>query len=176
VKLPDFLEFEPFNQLRNTMGAEQLGDFVFFDPKKNLTGLERIELETRGLKVNDKTLQGASDFTLVFKDSRVLVFNPQPTDLDDWHYHLADCDIIQKYREQQTLNQLQAKTTLPISESGSYTVCPHCLQKLRYQNFDAARQRHREYSQRIADEFCLDSFFEKYPIYPVEIKQETPIF
>lgn len=34
MKLPDFLEFEPFNQLRNTMGAEQLGDFVFFDPKK----------------------------------------------------------------------------------------------------------------------------------------------
>jgi len=25
VKLPDFLEFEPFNQLRETMGAEQLG-------------------------------------------------------------------------------------------------------------------------------------------------------
>ncbi|GAA5316464.1 MAG: hypothetical protein AseanaTS_16680 [Candidatus Pelagadaptatus aseana] len=176
MKLPDFLQFEPFNRLREAMGAEDLGDFVFFDPKKNLTGLERIELANQGLPVNPKVLQAASDFTLVFKDSRVLIYHPAPQQPGDWHYHLAECDQVQSLRTHNLLQQLQAKTALPQSEIGNYKVCSDCLQKLRYQNFDAARQRHREYSQRIADEFSLDSFFDKYPVYPVEIKQETPIF
>ena len=176
MKLPNFLEFDAFNKIRATMGAEELGDFVFFDPKKHLTGLERLELQADGLPVSADVLSAASDFTLIYKDSRVLVYLANPLEGADWLFHLSDCDLMRKYREDNRLCDFQAKTFLPTHNSGTYKVCTDCLQKMRYQNFDGVRNRHREYSQRIEDSFNLDEFFNLYPIYPVVMRQEVPLF
>lgn len=218
MKLPDFLEFEPFNTLRNTMSADNLGDFVFFDPRKNLTGLERIELEHNGLTIKPECLYTASDFTLVYKNSRVLIYTPPAGDrhspppssgtqhsqhsetstdqhasqgqaltahiMDegharDRHFHIANCDTVRRLRELGALDTYRARTSnlsIDPSESATHRICPNCLQTLRYKDYDAVRQRHREYSQRIQEEFSIREFFQRYPLYPVEIKEDAPIF
>jgi hypothetical protein len=176
MKLPDFLQFEAFNKLRATMGAEDLGDFVFFDPKKNLTGIERLELKGQGLIVSAAILGSASDFTLTYKDSRVAIYLNEPESMDDWLYHVSDCEMVHAARASDKLTLFSAKTVVPVHATGTYKVCSSCLQKLRYQNFDGVRQRHREYSQRIEDVFSLTEFFQEYPMYPVVIKKEIPIF
>lgn len=176
MKLPDFLEFDAFNKIRATMGADELGDFAFFDPKKNLTGIERLELQSAGLPVSADLLSAASDFTLIYKDSRVLVYLADPLEGEDWLFHISDCDLLRKARDANHLSDYRAKTLLPTHARGVYKVCGDCLQKMRYQNFDGVRNRHREYSQRVEDSFDLEEFFNLYPIYPVVMQQEVPLF
>jgi hypothetical protein len=56
VKLIDFTEFEPFNELRSKMCAEQPGSFEMFDPKLHLTGSERSALNQSGVQLSKHSL------------------------------------------------------------------------------------------------------------------------
>mgnify|MGYP000143705867 CR=1 FL=1 len=184
--LPDFLNFEPFNHLRKRMGAEDLGDFVFFDPKLHLTGLERLSLEHEGLMPPVAHLNVLSDFTLVYKDSRVLLCQPYEAKTTDEQrlYHVADCPTFYRLQDDERREPNTAGNSSPWSvrcnnpdqQSGSFRVCGACLQRLRYQHFDAARNRHREYSERVQQEFDLECFFQQYPSYPLNDLTQTPIF
>jgi len=177
VKLPDFLEFEPFNDIRRRMEAETLGDFVFFDPRLNLTGLERSSLAREGLNIDDQDLRVGEDFTLIYKDSRVVMFCTEPQLLTDRYYHLAGCELVEQLR-QTDLSQSawQLRTKEPTVNAGEYQVCSGCLQRLRYQNYDQYRHRHRSYSDRVLESFSLDQFFSQYPMYPVSAVPSVPVF
>ncbi len=177
MKLPDFLEFEPFNDIRQRMDAQTLGDFVFFDPRRNLTGLERSSLAREGLAIDDQDLRVGEDFTLIYKDSRVVMFCSEPQLLTDRYYHLAGCELVEQLR-QTDLSQSawQLRTTEPASSARQYQVCSGCLQRLRYQDYDQYRHRHRSYSERVLESFSLDEFFSQYPMYPVSVTHSAPIF
>ena len=91
MQFPDFLEFEPFNQLRAQMGAEALGEFEFFDPQKHISAEEKQQL-LRGLEITSAQVLKLIDNTLAYKNSRVLVSLWEPANLEDWFYHLAACE------------------------------------------------------------------------------------
>ena len=170
MKLPDFLGFEPFNTLRERMGAEQLGAFEFFDPRLHLTAAERSELAD-GLTVGWSQLRCMHDYTLAYKNSRILLwFEDVPgrtTDSSVPCYHLAYCRGLQMLRRQEPDQRVHIGTQLPAPDPWPWRVCPRCLQQLEFRGFDAARGRHRDYSERILETFQLSDFFRQYPAYPL---------
>lgn len=170
MELPDFLEFAEFNRLRERMGAEQLGAFEFFDPRLHLTADERMALEA-GIETGWAALRCMHDYTLAYKNSRVLVELQVPgTDPQAPVYHLAYCRILQNWRRERPQQRLMLGTRQPQASAWPKRVCPDCLQQLQFQGYDAARTRHRHYSERVLEEFDLIEFFQRYPIYPLPSK------
>jgi len=170
VKLPNFLDFEAFNQLRQSMGAEQLGAFEFFDPRLHLTATERDAL-VRGVRLRWSHMRCLHDYTLAYKNSRALLWlesSGQPWAAPS--YHLAYCRTLQGLRRQQPDLPLQVATRLPPPDPWPWRVCPDCLQQLQFKGYDAARARHRDYSDRVLEDFDLESFFAHYPVYPVDTR------
>lgn len=172
--LPDFLDFEPFNLLRQTMGATELGQFEFFDPQQHLTAEELKALETVGLKVPLAGVRSLADSTLAYKNSRVLLYplgqRGEPI------YHLASCDLLQQARANSVGIDWAATVVSPEVDGQACHVCSACLQTMQYQSFDAVRSRHREYSQRVRDNFSVLDFFKRYPCYPLQEKPPENIF
>ncbi len=168
MEFPDFLKFKPFNYLRHKMGATALGQFEFFEPDIHLSAEERQQL-VKGMSLDVQTLQALDDNTLAFKNGRVLAFIDSPKDIQDWVYHLSACE---------SFGQLSGKVRIsmakPHHSMGQYRVCADCLQVLRYKGFDAVRNRHRHYSQRVQEEFDLDEFFKEFPTYPLSAKPHEP--
>lgn len=167
MKLPDFLAFEPFNTLRERMGAQELGQFEFFDPRLHLTADERDTL-AEGLTVTWQALRCLHDYTLAFKNSRVLLWREAPGEGGAApEYHLAYCRRLQALRRADADGRVRVATQLPPPDPWPWRVCRECLQQLQFRGFDAARARHRDYSDRVLEEFSLDDFWRNYPPYPV---------
>ncbi len=158
MALTDFLDFEPFNQLRTKMNANSLGDFELFDPHWHLTGIERSQLERDGITASASQLHMLLDFTLVFKNSRVLV-------IDKHYYHVACCDRLFIQAE------YQIATSLRSMQLGK-VICPDCLQRLNYDGYDRTKARREAYSEKVLDSFQLSAFWKHYPMYPVSEKKE----
>ena len=169
MKFPNFLQFKPFNHLREAMGASELGQFEFFDPHLHLSHEER-QLLLSGLQVDKSQLRVLLDKTLAFKNGRVLIslLEPNPMSQEDWAFHPAACDITLQLR-----GSLRATTCAPIHAHGKFQVCGDCLQLLHYKGFDAVRNRHRHYSQRLHEEFNLEEFFRQFPAYPLSALTHT---
>ena len=188
MKLYDFTEFEPFNELREKVGTSKLGYFELFDPQFHLTGLERSELETSGRLLNIKELKVLPDKTLAIKNSRVLVYYPD----ENWYsdnrefptYHLAYCSQLDELAK--TIPDAQWLATTRLAEdydlvklrttgqvtlvSHGFAVCKHCLHTLRYKNFDEFRNRRRGYSETVLNRFNLQDFYKLYQQYPLSFK------
>jgi len=162
MKLPDFLRFKPFNYLREQMGAEQLGDFEFFDPNCHLSAEERQQLQTQ-LHVPVVQIRVLQDKTLAFKNGRVLVTPMASGELFGTVFHLAACDQFLQF-----VGNVSLSTTIPGNGINQLLVCEACLQELHYKGFDVVRNRHRHYSQRLLAEFSLADFFSDYPAYPLD--------
>lgn len=157
MPLPDFTDFAPFNELREKMGATQLGYFELFDPKVHLTGNERSQLDRSGIQVMAAELHQLLDFTLVYKDSRVWV-------ADQHHYHLSFCKSFPPDDSLRIGTSLQA-----LKED--IAVCPDCLQILQYQGYDALKARKEAHSRRVMEQFSLPEFWQSHRLYPVSAKK-----
>lgn len=174
MQLPDFLEFEPFNRLRAKMGAENLGEFDFFDPVHHLCSEELEQLQRDAITIDVASVRVLADQTLAYKNARVvLYFSNQGSSTDV--YHLADCVQVKQYR-QSSIN----RGDITYCESGALpqfrNICTECLQKIHYRNYDAQRNRHRDYSQRIVDSFSLREYFTEFPSYPLRENVKVNIF
>ncbi|MDQ2075287.1 hypothetical protein [Marinimicrobium sp. ABcell2] len=170
MELPDFLGFEDFNRVRSRMGAERLGAFEFFDPRLHLTADERVRL-AGGIEAGWSVLRCLHDYTLAYKNSRVLLWvQVAGTDPEAQIYHLAYCRTLQKLRRERPEQRLGLGTRLPDTDTWPKRVCASCLQQLQFQGYDAARTRHRNYSERVLEDFDLEAFFRQYPVYPLASK------
>lgn len=157
LQLPDFTLFEPFNRLRESMNATKLGYFELFNPQYHLTGEERSLLERGGIEISSDNLHHLLDFTLVYKNSRVIL-------LADNVYHLARCSKLP--------SQGRFKIATKVIGDKSLSVCPDCLSVLHYKGYDPLKARKEAYSRAILDSFSLSEFKTKYPFYPVSEKRE----
>lgn len=157
ILLPDFLSFEPFNRLRVSMNATELGHFELFDPNLHLTGEERSLLAKQGIEINHTALQHLLDFTLVFKNSRVIV-------IDEDCFHIACCVSLPKKPMFQVATELVKAT--------GQRVCSDCLKILHYKGYDPIKARKEAYSRQILMDFKLSEYKSKYPFYPVSEKRE----
>lgn len=176
MKLPDFSTFEPFVAIRARMGAEQDGYFAFFDASQQINGEEKARLYNDGLPVSLNTLRTLDDGSLGYKDSRIVLF-PQAlgdqsvqTNTDPshtlGHYHLADCEPLKQLSKQPADQWLAAVVDLTRGRD-DLKVCSACLQRLRYKDYDDARQRHMEYSRRVLQEFSLVDYLANTACYPL---------
>src|SRR5437870_1810700 len=107
MKLPDFLNFDPFNQLRSAMIADALSDFNFTSKSNALTYEELERLANAGIEIDLKEVRVLSDGTLAYKDSRVLLYI---RDISDYRgdrqgtdnlskFHVSDCSTLKDMRE-----------------------------------------------------------------------------
>lgn len=176
MQLPNFKNFEPFNQLRQKIGTNRLGTFELFNPSKHLTGKERSELETQGkrLKLNQLTLW--ADHTWGIKNTRLLVYLAEEN-----IYHLANCVSCQALSPEDEVwvsTRLSGALPLGFLNKGAVNkkvvnpeeerqVCPDCLQLLGYQGFDLTRNRKIAYSKNLIANFNRQVFYQTYTLYPV---------
>jgi hypothetical protein len=159
MQLPDFQDFAPFNLLREKMGATQLGFFELFDPSFHLTGDERSDLDRKGLEISLDRLHHLLDFTLVYKNSRILVE-------DERCFHFARCEQFPADK-----SVVRVGTSLR-ALSKSVTVCQACLQKLHYKGYDSQKARKEAYSRQVFENFSWNDFATAYHLYPVSEKRE----
>jgi len=191
MKLPDFRDFDSFNELRERIGTEALGFFELFDPAIHLTGSERSALENPGLLLKADAIKVLPDKTLAVKNSRVLAYIPDET----WYrshreyptYHVARCAqfeeqladhpqleylVTTKIAEDYKLLKLRGSGEASLTEYG-LVVCKHCLHTLRYKDYDEFRNRRRAYSQKVLNDFSLNAFYRFYQQYPLSFAKSA---
>lgn len=170
MKLPDFLEFSPFNQLREQMGATESGDFTYFDGRTQLGRDELLSLSGAGLTIKADQLRVLTDRTLAYKNARVITGANQGQGAS---YHLAGCaDLIAmvgKGADLQIYALLQDR--LPDALSTALP-CQACLGRAHYQRAGLGRQRQRQPLNDVGQEFSVAVWNRKYPPYPVCEKPE----
>lgn len=160
MELPDFLEFEPFNTLRERMGTDKLGYFEVFDPGRHLTGEERAALRTDGVRVTRSQLMILGDHTLSYKNSRVGL-------VVDQKLHLTRCRDIADMTEGVVISSDIAWQALCAQTGQTISVCADCLHQLRYEGLELEKERKQHHNRKVIAEFTLARYFEVYPDYPL---------
>ncbi|GLR62968.1 hypothetical protein [Marinospirillum insulare] len=166
MKLPNFTEFEPFKQLRLSMGARKAGHFELFNPDKHLTGKERSELDQQGKLLPLHRLKYYADTTWGLKNTRVAIYLESASD-----YHLAQCKVTQAWEVNTSVWVSTRRTgNLPLGAhlASSRQVCADCLQLLNYKGFDLQKNRKIAYSKNLIQNFSREEFFRIYTLYPVQ--------
>ncbi|GAA6135902.1 hypothetical protein NBRC116188_26920 [Oceaniserpentilla sp. 4NH20-0058] len=150
MKLLDFNEDDVLNQLRANMGAEHLGTFELFNPLKHLSWQDRQSLAKDWLSVNGSALHPGVDQSLYFKNSPVVALFQDTL-------HFAYCDEIKKSIFQGQLNDIQVTTKQQLLTQ--QPPCEYCLHAMKYQGYDAYRQRHQQYNEGVLKGFHLGRYF-----------------
>lgn len=158
MKLMDFKAFDPFNRARQKMAAEHYGFFELFDPERHLSGEERSILARKGLSVSHSKLGRLLDFTLVYKNSRVVM-------MDRHCFHVANCDQLPIASSAQIATSFRAI-------GASSAICRECLQLLSFQGYDEQKARKAGYNRSVLEKFRLDAFWREYPPYPLKLGRE----
>lgn len=158
MELIDFLEFEPFNQLRERMGTDQLGQFELFDPDRHLTGDERSVLSRQGMVLPRSALGRLLDHCLCYKNSRVATAAGNVL-------HVARCDQFPERDEYRVGTSARAF-------EGQLLVCQACLQILNYKGYDDHKARKEHYNREVVERFTLDAFWSAYGLYPLNRDRE----
>lgn len=158
MELIDFLAFEPFNQMRERMGTDRLGQFELFDPDRHLTGSERSVLARKGMALPRSLLGRLLDHCLCYKNTRVAIV---VNDL----LHVARCDELPEH------DHYRVGTSARAFE-GQPAVCPACLQILGYRGYDEHKARKEHYNRQVVERFTLEAFWSDYPLYPLNRDRE----
>ncbi|GLQ31121.1 hypothetical protein [Litoribrevibacter albus] len=185
MKLPDFEQFEPFNELRAQMGANELGSFEPFDPHLQLTSLEVERLSALFIDVPFNRLRSLPDDTLAYKNSRVFVFENKSAreegiGLSIYDYHLAHCKHLKgetkpKFNHS-SLVYVSTQFTQALhsmisqrSEVDSFELrpCWECLHTLRLNGFDGEKHRKRIHSEQVWRTFNITDFTQQFAMYPL---------
>ncbi len=156
MQIKSFKDFEPFNKLREKMGAKELGSFELFDPQKQITYSERELLENGVFEIDSARLRILKDKTIAFKNTRLWLSWPEHE-----NFHLAACDQVQKRRHQ------KATFIAGLNQPAQQLVCIACLQLLKFDGLDARRGRRLDLAESIQKDFKLIEFKKDYAFYPL---------
>jgi hypothetical protein len=182
MKLPDFLRDPALNELRERMGAAELGTFRLAVNPYRFTMAELEALIHGGIEVADLVrVRALPDRTLCYKDRRVLLYRrdvpvlgsdrPLPRELP--HFHAADCAIVRRLRDAGRA----ARHVVCAREDGSFQVnllrdgavaaslerlpvCEDCLAELAFDGF--TRTLAAGVRVRALAGFTVTRFFQKY--------------
>jgi len=180
MKLFDFTNQGPLNDLRIKMGASLVSDISLkakvFDA---LTIEELEELTSGGLERFFSDCNVESDHTLSYKGKRVVVYiHDRHMYNDEWalpRFHIACCRTLDEQSKKDTYNQKYVISqrddglfSLRLFKNGAMEnvfkkldVCQNCLAILEWNNFSRklSTQRKLEY----VASFSMEEFFKKYP-------------
>jgi len=192
MKLPDFLGFRPFNDLRQSMGANELGDFNLAIPVSTISFEEIKQLESNGIEVNSlDAIIELEDGTLAYKDTRILLYirdinvsngrYSQGSNLPK--FHVSWCKTLNHMHEDKRFDRYVLSTRtdgiFEIRKTGKYSndvtttnesldVCKNCLDKLHFEGYSHGSNKIR--NDQIFRTFTINKFFEKFPRSPLNLK------
>lgn len=155
MRLPDFNAFAPLLKLREKMQAVALGHYEFFDPKRHLTGDERLAL-VNGVRLPFRALRHLDDKTFAFKNARVILWAADV--MQQGQYHLCHCDQM----------ALDGEVVAGINPPENAQVCAACLDYLQYDGHNSHRHRHQDYYAQVRKNFTPRDFFSRFAHYPLE--------
>ncbi len=182
MKLPDFLRDPALNELRERMGATELGSFRLSVNPYRFTIAELEALIDGGIDVDElDRVRPLPDRTLGYKDRRVLFYRRDVPMLNAGrpllrelpHFHVADCRIVRRQRG----SERAVRQVVCAREDGCFQVnlvqggasnvslerlpvCEDCLAELKFDGFTPdlpAAVRVRALAG-----FTVTRFFEKY--------------
>lgn len=181
MRLPDFTQFPPLNQLRELMAAELRiwSPFIHWD---QFTPDEWKKLNTIGIDVNIEDVVPAEDGTLEYKgqkivvyirDQRISIVQTKPG--GGYRFHIADCKTLQDMRAKGRYERYVVSTrkdgrfvvnrvvhfgyVVEREVECEIPVCKNCLDSINYANY---RSEGRETRYRIWTSFSLIEYFDKY--------------
>jgi hypothetical protein len=180
MKLPDFLEFKPFNDIRREMGAHELGEFSLNLNWEEISLEEVAILEKEGIDVDVSDLKFLNDGTIAYKNRRVLLY------IRDWKihgnysslpkFHISHCstleDMIRQGRFKRyvvstrtdgifNFNLIQSNENQVYNREEKLDVCKNCLKYLNYNDYSSDRYKAFE-------TFDLNEFFARFACSPIK--------
>lgn len=181
MKLPDFYQFEPLNDLRRRMGLGE-SDYgsleVTLDPPRlTVEELDKL-ISGEGIDVSFDELTILDDGTLAYKDSRVLLYIRDvhqygDRDAQEPRYHVAHCrtlqDMTERGRFERYVIAAEASGEFELNfinkgnkraERRRLLVCRNCLTKLRFERFEELSRPKKHEAVRL---FTPEKFFRVYP-------------
>lgn len=184
MKLPDFTQFEPLNELREKMGAE-LRDYGLPNPHR-LTTQEIKELGKSGIEIPLDKVRVLDDGTLAYKNRRVILYirdinsyQNRPIEEDNLpRFHISNCSTLEYMRSQQRDSRYVVSTRedgkfaiyiirnnkpKPLSEN--LKVCRNCLDKLSWQGYESSSSKKEK--EGVVNGFHLQDFFAEYSKSPI---------
>jgi hypothetical protein len=182
MKLPNFTQFEPLNNLRHLMGAE-LGKFTSAKSSPHLTPDEIDRLARIGIEIPLDQVRVLDDGTLAYKDSRVVLYIRDVTqhrkhvltEQDMPRFHISDCKKLEEMRRNKRFERYVVSTredglfvlNTKHGESREYRqsterlkICQFCLGKMEWERFSYRMPYLRK--MEIVRSFTLHEFFKKY--------------
>jgi hypothetical protein len=168
LKLPNFLESKPLNDLRKALKAD-LSTFTGL-PENVPTHSELEQLSTGRLEVSIDDVQILSDKTLSYKGRRILL-HIRDMRSSSVKFHFAQCVTLDdmysagRYNRYVISEKMDGKFLVRRGESDSQAryepldVCKNCLLKVHWDGYvshDNAK------SMKIAQDFTVKKFFDKY--------------
>ncbi|MGA2777829.1 MAG: hypothetical protein ABSF94_09730 [Steroidobacteraceae bacterium] len=182
MKLPDFLKDADLNELRQRMGASELGTFRLSVNPYRFTMAELERLIDAGIDVNSlEEVRPLRDRTLSYKDRRVLLYRrdvpmlgaSRVLKVELPHFHLSNCPIVRRLRTadaasrhvvsaredgQFQVNLLHGADSRPSLER--LPVCEDCLAEVAFEGY--SRSDPSAIRVRALAGFTVTRFFEKY--------------
>ena len=137
-----------------------MGFFESFDEKLHLSALEKVQLQTKGLKLELKDIRRQIDSTLCFKNGRVIVHCAD-------FAHLSACESI--------INTQNSLTAFWPQADCKKTICLKCLHKLQYQGFDLYKNRRQIHNKKVLKNFQFEIFFQSFLLYPLLLELHPSI-
>ncbi|CAB1276248.1 HNH endonuclease [Candidatus Nitrosacidococcus tergens] len=182
MKLPDFYQFAPLNDLKEKMGIKKnhYGDFsMTVNLSNQLTEAELKQLNSvEGIEISTDAIEILDDGTLAYKENRVLLYIRDVPSYSGREYiprfHLANCKTLHEMQStgrfnryvvsthtdgQFKINMIIGNTLFP--EIRPLNVCKNCLSKLNFNGYESLKPG-KQRSQFVAD-FKIADFFAKYP-------------
>ncbi len=197
MKLPNFLQFEPFNRLKDGMGIprDKLGALAGVDMNPGGVSTQEIkQLSKEGIDIRDiDEIRVLDDGTLAYKDRRILLHirdiqSYGRTDTSP-RFHFANCNTLQRMRAEKRFgryvaaNKMDGTFTLIYVDSKHKVerrlyVCQNCLDYIKYNGFDRTLPD-TEKTKHVTN-FSIDDFFDAFPknlhhSYPRYTSTDAPI-
>lgn len=179
MKLPDFSQFKPFNDIRKEMGADELGEFSLSLNWEEISLEEVAKLEKEGIDVALKDIKFLDDGSIAYKNRRILLY------IRDWKFHgdrpsspkfhISQCSTLKNMRSKGLFEKYVVSTrmdgiflvNLIVSNSHQRVerkldVCKKCLSNLNYNGY-------RENKFKAFNSFDLNEFFIRFICSPITV-------
>jgi hypothetical protein len=183
MKLPDFLKDPELNDLRERMGATDLGTFRLAVNPYRFTMKELEALIGEGIDLESlEQVRSLEDHTLGYKDRRVFLYRREvpvlaerraPTLAELPHFHVANCANVRRLRASPT----PARHAIAAREDGGFSVnllcgtevrtslerlpvCADCLSELAFDGYSESLPG--ELRVRAMAGFTVTRFFGRY--------------
>lgn len=184
MKLPDFLEFKPFIDIRREMGAHELGEFSLSLNWEEISLEDVAKLEKEGIDVGLGEIKFLKDRTIAYKNRRVLLY------IRDWKthesysglpkFHVSHCSTLEnminngRFKRYVVstrtdgiflLNLIKSNENQIFEKEEELDVCKNCLLNLGY-------YADRTDANKAVRMFDLSEFFIRFTCSPLRV---TPL-